>query len=85
MSEPMSAPTEGLLVLADGSVFEGELIGATPAAGVASGEVVFNTVLTGYQEVLTDPSYAGQIVTFTYPHIGNYGVTDVDFEWVRPF
>ena len=85
MSEAISAPTEGLLVLADGSVFEGELIGATPAAGVASGEVVFNTVLTGYQEVLTDPSYAGQIITFTYPHIGNYGVTDVDFESVRPF
>ena len=81
----MTAITEGLLVLADGSVFEGELIGATPDSGVASGEVVFNTVLSGYQEVLTDPSYAGQIITFTYPHIGNYGVTDVDFESIRPF
>ena len=76
---------EGALVLADGSVFEGELIGATPASGVASGEVVFNTVLSGYQEVLTDPSYAGQIVTFTYPHIGNYGASIADFESRRPF
>ena len=56
------------------TVFEGEAIGAAPHGGVATGEVVFNTVLTGYQEVLTDPSYAGQIITFTYPHIGNYGV-----------
>ncbi len=62
------------LVLADGSVFEGELFGAEPAGGVVSGEVVFNTVLSGYQEVVTDPSYAGQIVTFTTPHIGNYGL-----------
>ena len=85
MSEQVSTVVEGLLVLADGSVFEGEMIGAVPPAGVASGEVVFNTVLSGYQEVLTDPSYAGQIVTFTYPHIGNYGVTDVDFESIRPY
>ena len=76
---------EAALVLADGSVFEGELIGADPADGVAAGEVVFNTVLSGYQEVITDPSYAGQIITFTYPHIGNYGVNDHDFESVRPF
>ena len=61
------------LVLADGSVFEGELFGAEPPNGIASGEVVFNTVMSGYQEVITDPSYAGQIITFTYPHIGNYG------------
>jgi carbamoyl-phosphate synthase small subunit len=73
------------LVLADGSVFEGELFGAEPANGVASGEVVFNTVLSGYQEVITDPSYAGQIITFTYPHIGNYGVNTADFESRRPF
>src|SRR4051794_12118849 len=66
---------EALLVLADGEVYEGEAVGAEPPGGVASGEVVFNTVLTGYQEVLTDPSYAGQIISFTYPHIGNYGVT----------
>jgi len=69
---------EGALVLADGSVFEGELIGAERA--VATGEVVFNTVLSGYQEVITDPSYAGQIITFTTPHIGNYGTNAADFE-----
>ena len=73
------------LVLADGTVFEGEAIGARPDGGVAGGEVVFNTVLTGYQEVLTDPSYAGQIITFTYPHIGNYGVNGIDHESRRPF
>jgi len=76
---------EGALVLADGSVFEGELFGAEPPDGIASGEVVFNTVMSGYQEVVTDPSYAGQIITFTYPHIGNYGTNDVDFESRRPF
>ncbi len=70
---------EGVLVLADGSVFEGELFGALPA-GAASGEVVFNTALSGYQEIVTDPSYAGQIITFTNPHIGNYGVNLTDFE-----
>ena len=78
-------PHEAALVLADGSVFEGELIGADPEGGIAGGEVVFNTVLSGYQEVITDPSYAGQIITFTYPHIGNYGVNDHDFESSRPF
>jgi carbamoyl-phosphate synthase small subunit len=51
---------------------------------VSSGEVVFNTALTGYQEIVTDPSYAGQVITFTYPHIGNYGVTDLDLEAARP-
>jgi carbamoyl-phosphate synthase small subunit len=76
---------EAGLVLADGSVFEGELLGADPPHGIASGEVVFNTVLTGYQEVITDPSYAGQIITFTYPHIGNYGSNSADFESARPF
>ncbi|HEX6425832.1 MAG TPA: glutamine-hydrolyzing carbamoyl-phosphate synthase small subunit [Acidimicrobiales bacterium] len=75
---------EGLLVLADGTTFEGELVGAEPPGGVATGEVVFNTVLSGYQEVTSDPSYAGQIVTFTYPHIGNYGVNDDDDESRRP-
>ncbi len=69
---------EGALVLADGSVFEGDLFGADVA--VATGEVVFNTVLSGYQEVITDPSYAGQIIAFTNPHIGNYGVNAADFE-----
>lgn len=73
---------EALLVLADGEVFEGEAVGAD--MNVASGEVVFNTVLTGYQEVITDPSYAGQIVTFTAAHIGNYGVTKLDDEARRP-
>jgi carbamoyl-phosphate synthase small subunit len=73
---------DGVLVLADGSVFEGELIGADVPG---SGEVVFNTVLSGYQEVITDPSYAGQIITFTTPHIGNYGVNATDFEARRPF
>ena len=73
-------PRAAALVLADGSTFEGEAIGATPAGGIATGEVVFNTALSGYQEVLTDPSYAGQIITFTYPHIGNYGTTSADDE-----
>ena len=68
------------LVLADGEVFEGEAIGAEPEDGVTTGEVVFNTVMSGYQEVVTDPSYAGQIIAFTYPHIGNYGATPEDDE-----
>ena len=72
-----------LLVLADGSVFEGQAIGADVA--VSSGEVVFHTGLTGYQEVLTDPSYAGQVITFTTPHIGNYGVTQSDNESAKVF
>ena len=75
---------EALLVLADGTIFEGEAIGADAPGGIATGEVVFNTVLTGYQEVITDPSYAGQIITFTYPHIGNYGTTASDDEAARP-
>jgi carbamoyl-phosphate synthase small subunit len=66
-----------LLALADGTLFEGFSIGAT---GESVGEVVFNTALTGYQEILTDPSYAQQIVTLTYPHIGNYGVNAEDVE-----
>ena len=76
-------PTPGRLVLADGSVFDGELIGAP--LPIATGEVVFNTCLSGYQEVISDPSYAGQIITFTYPHIGNYGVNATDFESVGTF
>jgi carbamoyl-phosphate synthase small subunit len=71
---------DGLLVLADGTMFEGE----AHSGGIATGEVVFNTVLSGYQEVITDASYAGQIVCFTYPHIGNYGVTPEDDESDRP-
>jgi len=74
-----------LLVLADGEVFEGDAFGARPPGGAATGEAVFNTVMSGYQEVITDPSYAGQVIVFTYPHIGNYGVTPVDNESRRPF
>lgn len=68
----------GILVLEDGHYFRGSLFGAVDAVG--KGEVVFNTSLTGYQEILTDPSYEGQIVTLTYPHIGNYGVNAEDVE-----
>ena len=71
-----------ILALADGTVFTGRAIGA---AGHTVGEVVFNTAITGYQEILTDPSYAGQIVTMTYPLIGNYGVNTEDVESRRPF
>ncbi|MSP93388.1 MAG: carbamoyl-phosphate synthase small subunit [Myxococcales bacterium] len=70
---------DGVLVLEDGRFFRGDLFGATPGLH-GSGEVVFNTSLTGYQEILTDPSYEGQIVTLTYPHIGNYGVNAEDLE-----
>ena len=73
------------LVLRDGTVFEGLAGGYEPPEGVATGEFVFNTALGGYQEVITDPSYAGQIITFTYPHIGNYGVTPLDDEASRPW
>jgi carbamoyl-phosphate synthase small subunit len=69
----------GLLVLADGTVIEGVGFGAS---GHAVGEVCFNTAMTGYQEILTDPSYAGQIITFTFPHIGNVGVNEEDVETV---
>jgi carbamoyl-phosphate synthase small subunit len=71
-----------LLALADGTTFRGRAIGAR---GHAVGEVVFNTAMTGYQEILTDPSYAGQIVTLTYPHIGNTGVNSEDVESRRVF
>ena len=76
---------EAHVVLADGTVFEAYAAGYQPATGVTAGEFVFNTALSGYQEVITDPSYAGQIITFTYPHIGNYGVTPLDNEAARPF
>ncbi|HEY7301086.1 MAG TPA: glutamine-hydrolyzing carbamoyl-phosphate synthase small subunit [Xanthobacteraceae bacterium] len=69
-----------LLVLADGTVLEGFGLGAT---GHAVGEVCFNTAMTGYEEILTDPSYAGQIITFTFPHIGNVGTNDEDIETVN--
>jgi len=70
-------PATALLVLADGTVLEGYGLGA---AGRAVGEVCFNTAMTGYEEILTDPSYAGQIVTFTFPHIGNVGTNEEDIE-----
>ncbi|MEZ0215497.1 MAG: carbamoyl-phosphate synthase domain-containing protein, partial [Xanthobacteraceae bacterium] len=75
-AEPV--PT-AVLVLADGTVLEGFGLGAT---GQAVGEVCFNTAMTGYQEILTDPSYAGQIITFTFPHIGNVGTNEEDIETV---
>ncbi|MFT4192462.1 MAG: glutamine-hydrolyzing carbamoyl-phosphate synthase small subunit [Comamonas sp.] len=71
-----------ILALADGTVFIGQSIGAT---GSTAGEVVFNTAITGYQEILTDPSYFQQIVTLTYPHIGNYGVNEEDVEARKVF
>jgi carbamoyl-phosphate synthase small subunit len=73
--------TTARLVLADGTVIEGFGLGAE---GMAPGEVCFNTAMTGYQEILTDPSYAGQIITFTFPHIGNVGTNDEDTETSNP-
>jgi carbamoyl-phosphate synthase small subunit len=81
-AELLRAASPAILALADGTVFRGRAIGAT---GHAVGEVVFNTSMTGYQEILTDPSYAGQIVTLTYPHVGNVGVNPEDAESARPF
>ena len=75
------AVATGLLVLADGTVLQGRGIGAI---GDAVGEVCFNTAMTGYQEILTDPSYAGQIITFTFPHIGNVGANPEDIETTTP-
>lgn len=77
----LSSPP-AILALADGTVFKGNALGA---AGHTVGEVVFNTALTGYQEILTDPSYCRQIVTLTYPHIGNYGVNEEDVEASKIF
>src|SRR5690606_25539062 len=71
-----------VLALEDGTVYYGYAFGAT---GKTVGEIVFNTSMTGYQEILTDPSYHGQIVTMTYPHIGNYGVSVYDMESNKPF
>jgi carbamoyl-phosphate synthase small subunit len=78
---PLPNHVPGYLLLEDGRVFDGRMVGAD---GVALGEVVFNTSMTGYQEILTDPSYAGQIITMTSPQIGNYGVTPHDEESSRP-
>ncbi len=77
-----STAQAAVLVLADGTVFRGRSIGAP---GAAVGEVVFNTAMTGYQEILTDPSYCRQLVTLTYPHIGNTGVNDEDRESARVY
>lgn len=76
------ARSKAVLILEDGTIFEGESFGAT---GERAGEVVFNTSMMGYQEILTDPSYKGQIVTMTYPHIGNYGVNLEDAEAWQPY
>src|SRR6188508_3779422 len=73
---------KALLALADGTVFEGRAFGAQ---GEAGGEIVFNTSMTGYQEILTDPSYCGQLVAMTCPEIGNVGVNTEDVESRRPF
>ncbi|WP_394196467.1 glutamine-hydrolyzing carbamoyl-phosphate synthase small subunit [Litoreibacter albidus] len=78
----MTAKPTACLVLADGTVFYGHGFGAT---GQTTAELCFNTSMTGYQEIMTDPSYAGQIVTFTFPHIGNTGVTAEDDETADPF
>src|SRR6202051_2853366 len=78
---PRPPDCNAALVLADGTVFWGRGIGAP---GQAVGEVCFNTAITGYQEILTDPSYAGQIITFTFPHIGNVGTNREDIETITP-
>ena len=81
MASSLASTPNAALVLADGSVFRGLGVGAE---GRAVGEVCFNTAMTGYQEVLTDPSYAGQIITFTFPHIGNVGANAEDAEADAP-
>lgn len=75
---------EAKLVLGDGTVFEGEAIGAEAHNGVQVGEVVFNTAMLGYQEIITDPTYASKLVAFTYTHVGNVGTTPLDDESARP-
>lgn len=81
-SQAIPPQINAALVLADGSVFWGKGIGAP---GLTGGEICFNTSMTGYQEILTDPSYAGQIITFTFPHIGNVGANTADDETETPF
>jgi carbamoyl-phosphate synthase small subunit len=82
MGAQMSTMKPAILALADGTVFKGMALGAS---GETTGEVVFNTALSGYQEILTDPSYRGQMVTMTYPHIGNYGINSEDNESTQPW
>src|SRR6516164_4119189 len=78
---PRPSDCNAALVLSDGTIFWGQGLGAH---GKATGEVCFNTAITGYQEILTDPSYAGQIITFTFPHIGNVGANREDVETTTP-
>ena len=80
ITQPGRTTTDRAAVLADGTVLEGFGLGAE---GQAVGEVCFNTAMTGYEEILTDPSYAGQLITFTFPHIGNVGTNDEDIETVN--
>ncbi len=77
MEQSVQPTTTAVLALADGTVLRGRGVGAT---GKAVGEVCFNTSMTGYQEIMTDPSYAGQIISFTFPHIGNVGANPEDRE-----
>ena len=81
-AKPAAAFAPGALILSDGTMFEGRVFGA---AREGIGEVCFNTAMTGYQEILTDPSYAGQIVCFTFPHIGIVGTNEEDIESITPF
>ena len=82
LSTARSKPIEGQLILEDGSRFNGLKIGSS---NMEIGEVCFNTSMTGYQEIITDPSYAGQIINFTFPHIGNVGTNHEDDESAKPF
>lgn len=75
--EEARGSSSAILALADGTIFKGVSIGAD---GHCVAEVVFNTAMTGYQEILTDPSYSGQIITLTYPHVGNTGINEQDVE-----
>lgn len=77
MTPPLKPAPNAALVLADGTVFSGYGIGAE---GSTAGEICFNTAMTGYQEILTDPSYMGQVICFTFPHIGNVGCNAEDVE-----
>ena len=81
MQDALKRRPTAALALADGTIFHGQGFGAT---GSKVGELVFNTAMTGYQEILSDPSYAGQIITFTFPHIGNTGANSLDIESNRP-
>lgn len=80
-----TSDSQAVLIFGDGTQFEGNICGAIPESGVATGEVVFNTSLSGYQEIISDPSYAGQIITFTATQLGNYGVNGEDDEANKPF